>query len=54
VNGLINGERAQGDLNAVLTTNDQGKSRITVTGDLALETAGGAERMEFKGGGPAR
>lgn len=34
VNGLINGERAQGDLNAVLTTNDQGKSRITVTGDL--------------------
>ncbi len=23
-------------------------------GDLALETAGGAERMEFKGGGPAR
>jgi hypothetical protein len=54
VNGLINGERAQGDLNAVLTTNDQGKSRITVTGDLALETAGGAERMEFKGGDPAR
>ena len=34
VNGLINGKRAQGDLNAVLTTNDQGKSRITVTGDL--------------------
>jgi len=34
VNGLINGERAQGDLNAVLTTNDQGESRITVTGDL--------------------
>jgi hypothetical protein len=34
VNGLINGKRAQGDLNAVLTTTDQGKSRITVTGDL--------------------
>jgi hypothetical protein len=34
VNGLINGERAQGDLNAVLTTNDQGKSQITVSGSL--------------------
>jgi hypothetical protein len=34
VNGLINGKRAQGDLNAVLTTTDQGKSRVTVTGDL--------------------
>jgi hypothetical protein len=39
VNGLINGERAQGDLNAVLTTNDQGKSRITVTGSLLGEIA---------------
>ena len=34
VNGLINGKRAQGDLNAVLTTNDQGKSHISITGDL--------------------
>jgi hypothetical protein len=34
VNGLINGKRAQGDLNAVLTTNDQNKSQITVTGSL--------------------
>lgn len=33
-NGLINGKRVQGDLTAELTTNDQGKSRITVTGDL--------------------
>jgi hypothetical protein len=34
VNGLINGKRARCDLNAVLTTNDQGKSRISITGDL--------------------
>ena len=39
VNGLINGERAQGDLNAVLTTNDQGKSKATVTGSLLGEIA---------------
>ena len=39
VNGLINGERAQGDLNAVLTTNDQGKSKATVTGSLLGELA---------------
>jgi len=39
VNGLINGKRAQGDLNAVLTTNDQGKSKITVTGSLLGELA---------------
>jgi hypothetical protein len=37
VNGLINGERAQGDLNVELTTNDQGKSRISVTGPLLGE-----------------
>jgi len=37
VNGLINGERAQGDLNAVLTANDQGKTKITVTGSLLGE-----------------
>lgn len=44
VNGLINGERAQGDLNAVLTSNDQGKSRATITGsllgDLAAQVGG--------------
>jgi len=34
VNGLINGKRAVGDLNAVLATNDQKKSQITVTGSL--------------------
>ncbi len=39
VNGLINGERAQGDLEAVLTTNDQGKSKATVTGSLLGELA---------------
>lgn len=39
VNGLINGERAQGDLNAVLTTNDQQKSKVTVTGSLLGEIA---------------
>ena len=39
VNGLINGEKAQGDLNAVLTTNDQKKSRVTVTGSLLGDIA---------------
>ena len=39
VNGLINGERAQGDLNVDLRTNDQGKSRISVTGPLLGELA---------------
>lgn len=39
VNGLINGKRAQGDLNVDLTTNDQGKSRISVTGPLLGEIA---------------
>jgi hypothetical protein len=34
VNGTINGKRTQGDLNAVLTTNDQGKSQISLTGSL--------------------
>lgn len=34
VNGLINGERAQGDLNAALTANDQNQSKISVTGPL--------------------
>ena len=39
VNGLINGNKAQGDLNAVLTTNDQKKSKVTVTGSLLGEIA---------------
>lgn len=39
VNGLIDGQRAQGDLDVVLTTNDQGKSRINVTGGLLGEIA---------------
>lgn len=39
VNGLINGKRAVGDLNAVLTTNDQKKSQITLTGSLLGELA---------------
>ena len=34
VNGLINGKKAKGDLDGVLTSNNQGKSRITVTGSL--------------------
>ena len=33
-NGLINNENAVGDLNAVITTNNQGQSKITVTGSL--------------------
>jgi hypothetical protein len=33
-NGLINGKRTQGDLTAELTTNNQGSSKITVTGPL--------------------
>jgi hypothetical protein len=39
VNGLINGQRAQGDLTAVVTTNDQGKSKITVSGGLLGQIA---------------
>jgi hypothetical protein len=39
VNGLINGERAVGDLNAVLTTNDQGKSQVTISGSLLGQIA---------------
>jgi hypothetical protein len=39
VNGLINGERAQGDLTAVVTTNDQGRSRISVSGGLLGQIA---------------
>ncbi len=33
-NGLINNENAQGDLNAVIATNNKGESKITVTGSL--------------------
>jgi hypothetical protein len=34
VNGQINGKRVQGDLTGLLASNDQKKSRITVSGDL--------------------
>jgi hypothetical protein len=39
VNGLINGKRVQGDLNGEVTTNDQKKSKVTVTGSLLGEIA---------------
>lgn len=39
VNGLIDGQRAQGDLNGVLTSNDQQKSKITVSGSLLGDIA---------------
>ena len=39
VNGLIDGERARGDLTALLTTNDQGESKISVTGSLLGDIA---------------
>jgi len=39
VNGLINGQRAQGELDAVVTTNDQKKSQVTVSGDLLGQIA---------------
>lgn len=39
VNGLIDGKRTQGDLKAVLTTNDQNESKVTVTGSLLGEIA---------------
>jgi len=39
VDGLINGKRAEGDLEAVLTTNDQGESQITLTGGLLGDIA---------------
>jgi len=39
VNGLINGQRAQGGLQAVLTTNDQGKSQATISGSLLGQLA---------------
>jgi len=39
VNGLINGQRAQGDLTALLATNDQDASRVTVSGSLLGQLA---------------
>lgn len=39
VNGLIDGERTQGDLTGVLASNDQKQSRITVSGGLLGELA---------------
>ena len=39
VDGLINNKRADGDLDAVLTTNDQGESQITLTGSLLGDIA---------------
>jgi len=39
VNGLIDGKRTQGNLTGLLATNDQKKSRITVSGGLLGELA---------------
>jgi hypothetical protein len=39
VNGLIHGQRAQGDLTALLATNDQDASRVTVSGSLLGQLA---------------
>lgn len=39
VNGLIDGQRAQGDLTGLLTTNDQKKSQVTVSGSLLGDIA---------------
>jgi hypothetical protein len=39
VDGLINGQRAEGDLNLVLTTNDREESKLTATGSLLGEVA---------------
>lgn len=39
VNGLIDGKRAQGDLTGLLTANEQGKSKITVSGSLLGDIA---------------
>jgi hypothetical protein len=37
VNGLVGGQRTQGDLDAVLAMNDSGSSKVTVTGSLLGE-----------------
>jgi hypothetical protein len=34
VNGMVNGKRTQGQLTALVSTNDQGKSQVTVSGSL--------------------
>jgi hypothetical protein len=39
VNGLIDGQRAQGDLSAFVMTNNQGQSKITVSGGLLGQIA---------------
>ena len=39
VNGLIDGQRAQGDLTGLLTANEKGKSKITVSGSLLGDIA---------------
>jgi hypothetical protein len=39
VNGLIDGERAQGDLTGLLAIDEQGKSQITVSGSLLGDLA---------------
>ena len=39
VNGLIDGKRTQGDLTGLLASNDQKKSRVTVSGGLLGELA---------------
>ncbi len=39
VNGLIDGKKAKGDLNALLASNDQKKSRVTVSGSLLGDIA---------------
>ena len=39
VNGKIDGKKTKGDLNALLATNDQKKSRVTVSGSLLGDIA---------------
>jgi hypothetical protein len=39
VNGLINGKKAKGNLDGALTSNNQGKSRVSVTGSLLGQIA---------------
>jgi hypothetical protein len=50
-NGILNGKPVQGDLNANLTTNNQKKSQIVVTGDLlgdAVVQIGGSAVSLFR------
>jgi hypothetical protein len=39
VNGLIDGKRAEGELNAVVTTNNEGESHATISGSLLGQIA---------------